>query len=622
MRIERIALVLSAVVMLLTFPGCDWSGESSSSKGPARESIFDHIVSIPEELVLDIPQLPPLCDEIKDLKKGYAAIKGGRLYYEEEGQGVPLVLISGGPGATHHNFHPYFSQIKDVARVIYYDQRGVGKSSKDDTGKMYTVKQAVEDLESLRKALNIEKWVVLGWSYGGLLAQLYALTYPDRCIAIVLIASNSGLAEPVMKPVRDQMFFSQAEQDAISNIKKMGLEGKITGAQSFYNRQLAGDWKHSSYYKPTKEAIIRTMLYGWSPAPGFEELMRPDSDKINLTGKFDDFKIPTLIFEGKWDLLWWNPDRAEFMRKNHPHAQVEIFEKSGHTIFADEPEKFFAVLRKFLGKTSTAPVPARIELAFTIDIPYLIGHTLNGVHAKRFSSEKYRADLLAFHDEVWSNETYRKDLEAFYKEVGSKYGIDSRLPSSINSIAPDLWHHESLQAFMKHVSALPSFQKVLDQTRAYKSECEKEWQTTYELASTYVKDVTGLTLDKKFIVYLTHQSMRNGVSIGNNQIVWGYTGKFGHSDVIYLWHEILHSYLPTDRVAHCVLQCIADNGLRLLFNPNEKTYPLVGHDELKELMGKVYPLWEAYLKRKEKNIYCFIEEIQYLNDQKESQEKR
>ncbi|MFH0898371.1 MAG: alpha/beta fold hydrolase [bacterium] len=276
--------------------------------------------------------------------------------YEEEGQGIPLVLISGGPGCTHHGFHPYFSHIKDVARVIYYDQRGTGKSSKDDTGKTYTTKQAVEDLESLRKALKFNRWALLGHSYGGLLAQCYALTYPQHCAGLILVASQSGVVEPVNKPVRDRMFISQAEDDAIEIVKKKCWDGKITVAQSIYNQGLLGDWKRKNYYKPTREEIIRAALYGWDPVPGFEESMRSNMDKIKLKGMFEDFEIPTLIMEGAWDLLWWNPDRAEVMRKNHPHAQVEIFEKSGHKIFADEPTKFFTLLKAFLKKANTAKI--------------------------------------------------------------------------------------------------------------------------------------------------------------------------------------------------------------------------------------------------------------------------
>ena len=339
-------LVIGIVPLMLGAIGYKWFYQAS-----ARETIFDRIVTIPQKLVLDIPYLPPLCDELPGLKKGYAPIQDGKLYYEEEGKGIPLVLINGGPGNTHHGFHPYFSQLKGVARVIYYDQRGTGKSSTDATGKTYTVAQAVEDLESLRKALKIDKWVLLGWSYGGLLAQLYALAYPEHCAGLVLVAAQSGVSEPVTEPIRDRMFISQAEDDAINAIKQKYNESKITGVQSFYNQQLAGDWKRQSYYKPTQEELIRKVLYAWAPAPGFIETIRPESDAIkNLEGKFDAVTIPTLIFEGKWDLLWWNPDRAEVMRKNHPYAQVEVFEKSGHYIFADETHKLFALLRSFLKK--------------------------------------------------------------------------------------------------------------------------------------------------------------------------------------------------------------------------------------------------------------------------------
>jgi pimeloyl-ACP methyl ester carboxylesterase len=173
------------------------------------------------------------------------------------------VLINGGPGGTHHGFHPYFSRLKDSARIIYYDQRGTGKSSTDATGKTYTIKQAVEDLEYLRKTLKIGKWCVLGWSYGGLLAQCYALTYPEHVIGLILVAATIGVSDSIMKPVKAQMFISQAEEDAITNIGGNGNEGKLTSAQVIYNKHLSGDWKRYNYYKPTREELIRKALYEW-----------------------------------------------------------------------------------------------------------------------------------------------------------------------------------------------------------------------------------------------------------------------------------------------------------------------------------------------------------------------
>lgn len=374
MKTKKIVLILSAILLALLVSEYVWfrkggmqtkkseAQEAKTKKPEARETIFDRVVSIPKKLVFDVPQLPPLCDEIMGLNKGLAIVEnGGRIYYEEEGHGIPLVLINGGPGCTHQGFHPYFSQLRDYAHLIYYDQRGTGRSSRDATGKTYTIKQAVEDLEGLRKSLGINRWAVLGWSYGGLLAQCYALMNPDRVMGLILVATQFGLSEPVTKPEWQRSFFSQAEWDALENIqKKSGPSGIFqTAAQVAYNRDLAGGWKYNFYHKPTSDDLFRKALYGYNSTPDFEEHIRAEIYKIDLRGKFADFEIPTLIIEAKWDLLLGTTDRIEIMRKNHPHATVAVFEKSGHTVFADEPEKFFSLVRDFLKKTSKTTITYR-----------------------------------------------------------------------------------------------------------------------------------------------------------------------------------------------------------------------------------------------------------------------
>jgi tetratricopeptide (TPR) repeat protein len=147
------------------------------------------------------------------------------------------------------------------------------------------------------------------------------------------------------------MFLSQAECDAIGKIWTKEHAGKLTLAQAGYNAHLAGNWKKQNYYKPTPNEFVRAALYNWTPAQGFRSFIGQDMLKISLDRQFDDFEIPTLIFEGKWDLTW-DSDKIDFMRENHPHARVEVFEKSGHAIFADEPEKFFRLLKEFLETSS------------------------------------------------------------------------------------------------------------------------------------------------------------------------------------------------------------------------------------------------------------------------------
>ena len=317
-----------------------------------RETIFDRIINIEKDIILKIPYLLPLCDEIKDLKKDFVDIKNGKLYYEEEGKGIPLILLNPGPGGTHHNFHPYFSQIKAKARIIYYDPRGVGKSSIDNTGELYTIKQAVEDLENLRKELNVDRWVVLGWSDGGFLAQCYALTYPEHVYGLVLVAAEDGLKNILRKVGRMNTFLSEEEKKKISSIFEINSNGELSLDQFVFNINLNGSWKKQHYYKPSYDEMIRLAFYEWKPAFGFREFINLDFEKIALDGKFNDFELPTLIMEAKWDLTCDIIEKMKFLRKNHPHAQFEFFEKSGHKIFNDEQDKFFSILQKFLKESS------------------------------------------------------------------------------------------------------------------------------------------------------------------------------------------------------------------------------------------------------------------------------
>ena len=104
---------------------------------------------------------------------------------------MPIVLLHGGPGATNHDFHPHFLGRENFL-VITYDQRGTGISDYVK-GEGYSSPQAAADLDNLRLALGIKKWVVSGHSYGGLLAQYYATKYPENLAGLALVGSSLGV---------------------------------------------------------------------------------------------------------------------------------------------------------------------------------------------------------------------------------------------------------------------------------------------------------------------------------------------------------------------------------------------------------------------------------------------
>jgi proline iminopeptidase len=306
-----------------------------------RETILDRRVHI-EKTILEVPEIPSLCATLG--MAGQRIDVGGdcHLYCEIEGRGDPLVLINGGPGGTHHVFHPYFSRAREFARVVYYDQRGCGLSD-FKAGSGYSLDQAVDDLERLRTALKIEKWAVLGWSYGGLLAQRYAIRCPGAITGLILVA-----AQPVMRlpldPTRQYDFLAREERERIGDIYS---ERSLTLAQQLFNAHLNGDWKRQNYYKPTTEELALGARYEWNSDPGFRSRILDEISRVDFGGAFEENSIRTTLIEGRWDLTW-NTDKPGKFHQSIPRAELALFETSGHCVFADEPEPFFGLLRKLI----------------------------------------------------------------------------------------------------------------------------------------------------------------------------------------------------------------------------------------------------------------------------------
>jgi len=341
--LKNIAKIATCIIVIVV---CSKGYSQVQEEITNRECVLDGKVSIIDSLIFDIPNIPPLCNEFKGEKKRID-IEGCELYVETEGKGTSLVLLHGGPGSTHHEFHPYFYQAAEFAKVIYYDQRGCGLSDYEKNGG-YSVEQAVDDLEKLRNRLGIEKWIVLGHSYGGLLAQCYALKFPESVMGLILVCAKPGINTDFGKS-RQDTFISEQESQKIFQLKIKYFTGQISMQQLIYNVFLNGDWKRQHFYKPSKEEIARAALYNWVHDEEFNKVMSLSAGEIDLTGAFKNCPIPTLIIESTWDLTW-GVEKTQIFSKNHPNARLVIFKHSGHSPFRDEQEKFFQILEEFIKK--------------------------------------------------------------------------------------------------------------------------------------------------------------------------------------------------------------------------------------------------------------------------------
>lgn len=332
--------------------------QSCQEKGAKRECVLDHISHLEDSICYHIDSLPRLCD-VLGVKGRLVDIGDCRLYCEVQGSGIPMVVINGGPGGTHHYFHPWFAKAENYCKVIYYDQRGCGLSD-FEKGTGYSFKQAIDDLDRLRQKLGIEKWIICGYSYGGALAQYYSTQYPEYVLGMVLVGSATLFQDPAFDGTREYDYISKEEQQQIDELYEMWRKGSLSMTQLLYNKDLNGDWKRQNFYKPTKAEFIRSALYEWVNDSGFNYTVGSDYHRYDFKGVFDSNPIPTLICEGKWDLTW-GPEKAEIFRQNHPNAKFALFENAGHTIFSEDSKLFFSTLKRFV-KTLKAVSERDVEL--------------------------------------------------------------------------------------------------------------------------------------------------------------------------------------------------------------------------------------------------------------------
>ncbi len=331
-----------------------------------KETIFDR----KETLIQASQEVPlvPRYEESLGLKGRYELVGDANIWVEQMGEGLPLVLISGGPGTSHHYFHPHFQAAQHFSEVVFYDLRGVGLSDRVPGADGYSIDQAVEDLDQLREKLGYDRWAILGLSFGGVIAQVYALKYPERIAGIVLLSSALPMSLDIGLGARQYDFLSPAERSRIGQIYSIAGErtapvhteavSPLLQQKMLFNAFSNGDWKRRHISRWSTEDIAMYARYEFVHDKGYYRAMLNDYFTYDLINLFKHCPIPTLIIEGKWDLAY-SSEKAQIMFDQFPRAQQEYWESTGHLAFEDEPVLFMETLEKFL---TQLPRPKAKEL--------------------------------------------------------------------------------------------------------------------------------------------------------------------------------------------------------------------------------------------------------------------
>lgn len=294
---------------------------------------------------------------------GYVEVAGRRLYYrtfepEETTSKGDLVCLHGGPGMTHD----YILPLKDLAqsgyRVIFYDQLGCGKSERPKNLGLFTIEQAVEDLEGFRHTMNLGKIHLMGSSYGGLLAIAYALKYQKNLKSLI---TTGGLASVPLTMSEMERLKKELPPDVQETLRKYEEEGDyqnpeyVKAQMVFYKNYLCrlDPWPAELNYTLEQVSIP---VYGTMNGPN-EFTIIGNIRYWDVTAQLPRIKIPTLVTGGRFDEV--SPKVAKSIHDGIKGSKLVTFEKSAHLPMWEEREKYMKTLSDFISSVDSKRTPNR-----------------------------------------------------------------------------------------------------------------------------------------------------------------------------------------------------------------------------------------------------------------------
>ena len=275
--------------------------------------------------------------------------RGVQLFVHEEGRGTPVIAIHGGPGLDLNYLAPDLQPLAEHHRVIYYDQRGSGRSTLTSG---VTANVLVADLEALRERLALTRVALLGHSWGGGLAALYAVAHPGRVSRLVLV-------DPMPLRVEGLADFAQNLRSRLTDDEAVRLreasEDRIRAStDDAHTDACRAYWSilFKAYYSdPAAVTRSRGQLCLGSGAALANGLKVNDS-VLDSLGNFDwrpklaGLRVPTLVVHGDDDPI--PLDAAREWTAAIRGSRLVVVPKSGHIPFIEQPELFFRAVGEFL----------------------------------------------------------------------------------------------------------------------------------------------------------------------------------------------------------------------------------------------------------------------------------
>lgn len=271
----------------------------------------------------------------------------GSINYKTYGKGYPLLIINGGPGMNCEGFSALAMHLSEKLNTILFDQRGTGRSElKVIDSSTVTMDLMVEDMETLRKHLNLKKWIILGHSFGGWLAQHYAIKYPEKVEGLILSGSagiDLGLLEYFQ--ANTLMRLGPTERDSLNYWSHL-----INNGDTSYHTKYQHAKVLASAYLYNKSNINKLAERIIQAQPLIAKLVYKDLFKIKYDCKqsLKNFTKPVLIIQGRQDIVGEGTAyKAHLVLKN---SKLVFLNECGHYGWLDQKEKYKLEIENFISK--------------------------------------------------------------------------------------------------------------------------------------------------------------------------------------------------------------------------------------------------------------------------------
>ncbi|MHA6766419.1 proline iminopeptidase-family hydrolase [Sphingobium ummariense] len=281
---------------------------------------------------------------------GYATVPGGKIYWRKFGAGpkTPLLTLHGGPGSSHNYLLP-LQALADERPIIFYDQLGCGRADAPNEDGIYTIQRSVDEVDAVRAALNLDRVIMLGHSWGALLAVEYLCqgrgSGVDR-----LILSGAMASIPQVMAGFNRLFATMPNGwgEKMHGLEKAGKTGTPEYAelvQQFYDKFVLR--------VPPPPEVVAT-LEALSKSPAYRVLNGPN--EFTIVGRIKDWDRrqdlraitqKTLITTGEFDEI--TLDCHETLRDGIAgQAHLAVMTGCSHLTMNEKPPQYNALLRDFM----------------------------------------------------------------------------------------------------------------------------------------------------------------------------------------------------------------------------------------------------------------------------------